>query len=218
MVLLGNKALWSLFKSVFCRPEQPAVEREHENRDPRKLGHEPAVLFRHPHEAPVEKPEKSPYCVAPDFRQNPRSPFGFVPQKQRAQRGSERERHQRGQYRRGRYRERKLLVKFAGYPSDKRGRHEYAAQDERYRNNRALDLRHGLFGRFVHGKPQPHVALDVFDHHDCVVDDYAYCEHKPEQRQVVYRESEQVHHRKRPDERHRNCKQRNYRRAPVLQE
>ena len=64
----------------------------------------------------------------------------------------------------------------------------------------------------------PHVALDIFDDHNRVVDHDADSQHQPEQGQVVDRNPERREDRERADERDRNGDHRNNRRPPRLQE
>ena len=65
---------------------------------------------------------------------------------------------------------------------------------------------------------QLEVPLDVLDHDDRVVHDDADREHQPEQREVVQREAERREHGERADQRHGNRRERDDRRAPVLEE
>ena len=62
------------------------------------------------------------------------------------------------------------------------------------------------------------MALDVFDHHDRVVDHDADREHKAEQGQIVDGKAERGHGGEGADQRHRNRDDRNDRRPPALQE
>ena len=66
--------------------------------------------------------------------------------------------------------------------------------------------------------PSLEMPLDVFDHHDRVVDHDADRQHEAEQREIVDRESERRHHGESADQRHRDGDDRNDRRAPSLQE
>ncbi len=63
-----------------------------------------------------------------------------------------------------------------------------------------------------------HVAHDVFEHHDRVIDDEADRERDRHQRQIVERVVERPHHRERPDDRHRQRQARDDRRGQIAQE
>jgi hypothetical protein len=63
-----------------------------------------------------------------------------------------------------------------------------------------------------------HQALDVFQHHDRVVDHDADCQHHGEQGQGVDREAEQPQAGKGADQRNRHGHHRDQRGAPALQE
>ncbi len=63
-----------------------------------------------------------------------------------------------------------------------------------------------------------HVAHDVLEHHDRVVDDEADREHQRHHRQVVEAEAEQLHDRERADDRERQRQARDDRRRDVAQE
>jgi hypothetical protein len=62
------------------------------------------------------------------------------------------------------------------------------------------------------------MPLDVFHHHDGIVDHDADRQHEPEQREIVDREAERRHHRERADQRYRYRDDRNDGRTPALQE
>ena len=60
------------------------------------------------------------------------------------------------------------------------------------------DLVHALARRVARRKAGRHVALDILDHDDGIVDHDADREHEPEQRQIVQREAERRHDAKVP--------------------
>ena len=66
--------------------------------------------------------------------------------------------------------------------------------------------------------PESHVALDVLDHDDGVVDHDAHGQHQTEQRQIVDRDAERGEDRKGADQRYRDSDHRDDRRPPALQE
>ena len=119
--------------------------------------------------------------------------------KQGAERGRERQRHQPRNYRGRGNGHRELLVELPRNPRQESGRQERRAQHEHDCDKRALNLAHRLFRRLARVKPRLHIALDVFDDDDCVVNDNPDCQHQPEERQVVDCKAERRHHRKRPD-------------------
>ena len=75
-------------------------------------------------------------------------------------------------------------------------------------------LDRGRFGVEPVGDP----PLDVFQHHDRVVDDDADRQHQAEQREVVQAEAQQRHDRERADQRDRHVDHRQDHRLPILQE
>ena len=93
-------------------------------------------------------------------------------------------------------------------------------RDDRHRRgeHREADLvggvDRGLIGRFAH----PHVAHDIFDLDDRIVDQHAGNEAKREQGHHVEREAHEVHEQEGRYRRQRDGKRRDQRRAPVAQE
>ena len=63
-----------------------------------------------------------------------------------------------------------------------------------------------------------HVALDVLDHHDCVVDHHADGQHHAEEREQVDRKAQRQHARERADQRHEDRHRADERGAKALQE
>src|SRR6516162_4932583 len=72
-------------------------------------------------------------------------------------------------------------------------------------------------GRFKWGQSGAHIALDVFDDDDRVVDDDTDRQHEAEQGQVVQRYPKYSKDRKGADQRNRNCNAGNDCRAPALE-
>src|SRR5207244_10505224 len=79
-------------------------------------------------------------------------------------------------------------------------------------------LVHGLDGRFSNRQALVEPALDVFQHHNRVVDDDADGQHQTKQGQVVQTESHQLHYGESTDQRHGDVDQRKDQRLPVLKE
>ena len=135
-----------------------------------------------------------------------------------AERGAERQRDEAGDHCRGRDRHRELTEEQPGDAGDEGGRHEDGAQREGDRDQRPADFVHRPMGCLQGRHAVAHVALDVFNDDDRVVDDDADREHEAEQGQVVERYAEGHEDRERPDEGDRDRDDRNDGRAPALQE
>ena len=112
-----------------------------------------------------------------------------------------------------------LPVELAGQAAEEGDRHEHRAQRQHDRDDRSGHLVHRL-DRGVARRQLvlAHVALDVLQHDDRVVDDDADREHHAEQRQRVDRVAEHVEAGERPDQRNRHRDERDDRGAPALQE
>src|ERR1700751_2758901 len=126
-----------------------------------------------------------------------------------AQGRAERRRDKAGDDRRGRNRHRELTEEQSGDASEEGRWHEYGAERQCDRYQRAADFVHRSMGRFKWGHSGAHIALDVFDDDDRVVDDDTDRQHEAEQGQVVQRYPKCSEDRKGPDKRHRNAKNRN---------
>ena len=97
-------------------------------------------------------------------------------------------------------------------------REEDGDQRDRGRNYGEEDLL-GPFDAGVEGRHAPFDAnVDVFGHHDGVVDDQSHREHHGQHRQHVDRESRGIHHEERADQRHGDHDAGDQRHAPVAQE
>ncbi len=135
------------------------------------------------------------------------------------QRRRERQRDEAGDDDRDRDRHGELPVELAGQAAEERDRDEYRGQRQHDRDDRPGHLAHRLDRRIARRQAVlAHVALDVFQHDDRIVDDDADREHHREQRQRVDRVAERIDAREGADQRHRHRGERNDRRAPALQE
>src|SRR6516225_9430548 len=134
-----------------------------------------------------------------------------------AQGRAERQRDEGGDDRRGRNCHRKLTEEQSGNAGEEGRWHEYGAERQCDRYQRAADFVHRSMGRFKWGHSGAHIALDVFDHNDRVVDDDTDRQNEPEQGQVVQRYPKYSQDRKGADQRNRNCNAGDDRRAPALQ-
>ena len=137
----------------------------------------------------------------------------------RRQCGTEGQRHNAGKYHRNGDGNGELLVQLTRHATHEGGRNKYGAQHQHDSDNRASHLVHRVpccfFGREAE---LVHVALDVFDHHDGIVNDDTDGENHAEQGQSVDREPQHVHTGEGADDGDRYCQQRDQRRPPVLQE
>src|ERR1700739_3347527 len=134
-----------------------------------------------------------------------------------AQGRAERQRDKAGDNRRGRNRHRELTKEQSGDASEEGRWHEYGAERQCDRYQRATDFVHCSMGRFKWGHSGAHIALDVFDDDDRVVDDDTDRQHEAEQGQVVQRYPKYSEDRRGADQRNRNGDDGNDRRAPALQ-
>ena len=115
--------------------------------------------------------------------------------------------------------ETELAVELADHAAEERRGREDRHQYQRGGDDGRGDLAHRLDGRFLAVQAVfAHVAFDVLDHHDRVIDDDADCQDQSEQREHVDGETEQAHDRECPDDRHRDGEHRDQRGSPILQE
>ena len=101
--------------------------------------------------------------------------------------------------------------------------HEYDREkDGHQRDGRRDDGEKDLLSSFDTGLLRTHAAfdadVDIFGHHNRVVDDQSDGQHHGQHRQHVDRESGQVHHEERSDQRDGDYYARHQRHAPVAQE
>ena len=101
---------------------------------------------------------------------------------------SELKRGDRGRDRDG---QRELPIKLTGDAAHERRRHKHRAQHQRDGDDCAADFVHRLPRRVARAQAHRDVMLDVFHHHDGVIDHDADREHEAEKRKVVQRESEE---------------------------
>src|SRR5215475_6947493 len=131
---------------------------------------------------------------------------------------AERQRDEAGDDRRGRDRHRELTEEQSGDAGDKGSWHEDGAEREGDRDQRPADFVHRPMGCLQGRHAVAHVALDIFDDDDRVVDDDADRQHEAEQRQVVERYARGREDRECPDQGDRDRHDRNDGRSPALQE
>ncbi len=142
-----------------------------------------------------------------------------VPKKQRRQRGRQGQRVEGGDGDRERDRQRELLIEAAGRAREERHRHEHRDEHQRRGDDGAEHFAHRVGRRLLRALLEfLHVPLDVLYHHDRIVDDDAGGQDDRKQRQRVDREAEEVHERKRADQRYGHRQRRDDGRAPALKE
>ncbi len=131
--------------------------------------------------AAIEEAER----LAEEFAHAARQPVVLLMlrlQQHRSQRRAQRQRVERRDDRRDRDGQRELAIELAGEPADERDRHEYRAQHQRDRDDRAADFVHRHFRGFERTQPLFDVTFDVLDDDDGVVHHDADGKHQPEQR------------------------------------
>lgn len=184
VILLGNEALRGNREKIARKNDKPDVQNKYEYPVAQNAFYEDAVFARSPLKRAVERAEEP--AEAEVYRAGEEvGAFVRIFNQQHAKRGRERQRNYARDNRRGCNRERELLVELPRNALDKRGRHKHRAEHERYRNQRVLDVAHCLARGLAHVHSELHVALDVFDDDDCVVDDNPDCQHDSEKRNVV---------------------------------
>src|ERR1700689_4943731 len=103
-------------------------------------------------------------------------------------------------------------------PTHEKHGDEHSRKRQRHRNNRESDFL-GTFERRLHRVfAHFHVPNDFFQHHDRVVHYESHRERQRHQRQIVHRVVEQVHHRKRARNGHRQRDAWDYRGRKIPQE
>ena len=201
-----------------CAADQRHIQQQHHRRMPDHEVGRPGVAVRQPVKTAVEiagefvpaARDEIPACRWPLVLMRLQDLRG-----QRRRQGQRAETGDCGRHRDG---DGELLEKLTGDAAEKCGRHEHRAQHQRDRDQCAANLLHRLERRVTPAHAVLEMPLDVFHHHDRVVDHDADREHEPEQGQVVDRESERRHHGKGADQRYRNGDDGNDRRPPALQE
>ena len=135
-----------------------------------------------------------------------------------AQRGRERQRQKGRKANRRHHHGRKLAVNIADRPGKKRQRHKHRDQHHGHADDGAGNLAHRLARGFERRQALfAHDALDVFDHHNRVIDDDTDDQHHAEHRQHVDRKAQRQQRGKGSQQRHRHDDGRNDGIAPVLQ-
>ena len=116
-------------------------------------------------------------------------------------------------------RHRELAINDAGRAAKERHRQEYRRQNKSDSHQRTSDFPHRFFGSFARGQPFiAHNTLDVFHHHNGVIDQQAYRQHHCKQRQRIDGVAKQRQHAKSTEQHDRNRQRRNQRGAKILQE
>ncbi|MNM62589.1 hypothetical protein D3C81_739270 [compost metagenome] len=182
------------------------------------LGHGPDIPVAGPFEQPVEGLEQP---ATEQAIQNPRKAVlgctvGLEQNRRQCRRQGQRV--ERRDHRGDRDRQGELFVELPRQAGNERRRDEHRAQHQRCSDDRAGHLAHGFLGRFDRIEPCLDIALDVLHHDDRIVDHDADGQYQAEQRQGIKGKTEQVHHGKGTDQRHRYGDQWNDRGAPGLQE
>ncbi len=128
------------------------------------------------------------------------------------------QRHEAGDENRDADRDGELVEQLADDAAHEQERDEHRGERERHRQNREADFGRAVDGRLHARFAHLEMAHDVLEHHDRVVDHEADGERERHQRQVVEAVVQQVHHRERADDRHRQRETRDDRRRPIPEE
>ena len=217
-ILRRNEALRSGREQPAGAADQRDIDQQHHRRMPdHEIGHA-RVAVRQPVEDAIEKAGE-PVPAPGDEVPLRRGPLVLVRhQDLRGQRRRQRQRTEAGDCSRHRDRDGEVLEEWSGNAAEERCRHEHRAQHQRDRDQRTANLLHGLERGVTPAHAVLEMPLDVFDHHDGVVNHDADRQHETEQRQIVDREAERRHYREGADQRHRDRDDRNDRGPPALQE
>ena len=108
---------------------------------------------------------------------------------QRAQRGAERQGDEPRDRHSSRDRDSELLIELSGYAAQKGNGHKHRAEYQHDGNNGPAHFLHGIDCRLLARFSLLHMALDVFHHHDRVVDDDADGQDHAEQGEGVDRKA-----------------------------
>ena len=139
-------------------------------------------------------------------------------QQHHAQAGCQRQRHHTGDHHGNRNRHRELAIQFPRQATQKSDGHKHRRQCQHDGHHRASHLVHGLHRRVMCADAfLAHNALDVFQHHDGIINHNADGEHHAKQRQCVDRVPQQHQPGESADQRYRHRHERNQRGAPILQ-
>ena len=135
-----------------------------------------------------------------------------------AQRGRQRQRHERREGNRGDHHRRELAVDVAGGTGEKGQRHKHRNQHHRHANDGAGNLAHGFAGGLARRQPLlAHDALDVLNHDDRIIHDDTDHQHHAKHRQHIDRKAQRQQHTKGTQQRDRHDQCRDDGVAPVLQ-
>ncbi len=181
-VLIRNETDRRLAEFIEAERDQAGINDQHDRREADGTARNPSIAARELVEAPVEGTEEG--ANRPGQNAVARMLFMRLQQKG-AERGRQRQRHDQRDDGGASDRQSELAVELAGNTRDERGRHEHGAQYQSDGDERRSHFLHGPVGGFSGLQPIRHVALDVLDDDDRVVDDDADGEHETEQRQVV---------------------------------
>ena len=217
LVLLRDKARGHVDEGEVGQQQQAAVDRQGEQAHAQQAADHADIGFRADPEYPVEQPEEP--AQEQVHEPGERIAAGAVRLEQQGrQRRAERERVEGREQRGDGDGDGELAEELPGDAADERAGHEHGAEHQGDGDDRAGHFVHGLAGGLARRQPLGQPALDVFHHHDGVVNHDADRQHQAEERQVVEREADAGHDGERAHDGHRHGHQRNQGRPPVLQE
>ena len=121
-----------------------------------------------------------------------------------AQHRRERERHEPGDQHRHRNRHGEFVQQTSDNSAHEQHRDEHGRERQGHGNDGESDFLRALPRRFERRITRFDVAHDVFQHDNGVVHDETDTKRQRHERKVVEAVTEQIHHRERPDERHRH--------------
>src|SRR5580704_22100 len=139
-------------------------------------------------------------------------------EKQRGQRGAERERVKRGENNGDGNGNCELLIKPSGNSGNEGRGHKYSGENERDSYHRAGEFFHCFESCVLWSKPLLDVALHALDHHDGVIYYQANRQYQTKERKRVDGKTEEGEEHERAHERNRHRQKRNQRGTPALQE
>ena len=180
LVLRGHEAARHDLAHQHCAAEQQGIDAHHQRLAVDHLGDAPAVVLRTAVEHLVEHAEKAAEDAVHAACQ-PVLRFVMALEQQCGKRGRQGQRVERGDHRRDRDGHRELFVELTREARHECERHEHGNQRQGDGDNRSTDLSHRLIGRLPCTEPRGDVPLDVFHHHDRIVDDDPDRQHHPEQ-------------------------------------
>ena len=143
--------------------------------------------------------------------------FGMGLEELGAHHRRQRERHEPGHDHRPGQRQCKLDEQAPGAPRREGHRCIDRRQRQGHGNHREAHFPDAFEGCRGGRHPFFNMPVDVFEHHDCIVDHQTDCQHQRQQGERVDREASRVHQAKRGDQTHRNGDQRNETRPEGVQ-